>query len=285
MVRDRLGVLLVALSAAGFGTLGIFGKLAFAADLSLSTMLVVRFFLATALVWAVLWSRGSLRLLSGRPLAVALSLGAFGYAAMSGLYFASLSFLTAGLAGIVLYTYPAFVILLSAAALGERVTVRTVLSLVTALAGVVFITEADAAGADVRGIALVLGAAVVYAAYITASRAVLETVEPHTLMAHVLPAAGLAFLVYGTLSNGLSAPTNGYQWSLLLAIAVLATVVPVFAFYTGLERIGAGPTSIVSTVEPVVTVALGAAVLGEPVTTATVLGGGLVLAGVLLVRT
>lgn len=282
---DRVGTALVLVSAVGFGTLGILGKLTDAAELSIPTVLVFRFLFATVIVWLLLGVRGELRLLRGRSLLFGLALGGLGYAAQSGLYFWGLTFMTAGLVGIVLYTYPVFVVAVAAMRLDEPVTRRTVAALAAAIGGVALVTGADPAGADPRGVAVVLAAALVYASYITASRVALTTVDPRVLTAHVLPAAGAAFLVFGTATGELAVPATPYEWGLVVAIAVVATAIPIFAFFAGLRRIGASRASIVSTVEPVVTLLLGAAALGEPITVATVVGGALVLGGVLLVQT
>jgi len=282
---DRLGIALVLVSAAGFGTLGVLGELAATAGLSIPTVLSFRFLLATLVVWLVLGARGQFRLLRGRSLAVGVALGAVGYATMSGLFFWGLEFMTAGLVGIVLYTYPVFVVAAAALGLDEPVTRRTVGALGAALAGVALVTGADPAGADLRGIVIVLGAAVVYAGYITASRSALATVDPQVLTAHVLPGAAATYLAFGTATGRLAAPATDYEWALVVAIAVVATALPIFTFFAGLERIGASRASIVSTAEPVVTLLLGAAVLHEPITPLTVVGGALVLGGVLLVQT
>jgi len=282
---DRVGTALVLISAAGFGTLGVLGELAAAAGLSIPTVLTFRFLLATLVVWLVLGARGRLHPLRGRALAVGVALGAVGYAAMSGLFFWGLTFMTAGLVGIVLYTYPVFVVGAAALRLDEAVTRRTVGALGAALAGVALVTGADPAGADPRGIAVVLAAAVVYAGYITASRSALATVDPQVLTAHVLPGAAASYLAFGTATGRLAAPATGYEWALVVAIAVVATALPIFTFFAGLRRIGASKASIVSTAEPVVTLLLGAAALGEPITPVTVVGGALVLGGVVLVQT
>ncbi|WP_255196387.1 DMT family transporter [Halorarius litoreus] len=284
MDDEHVGVLLVFVSAAGFGTFATLGALADAAGLSRPTVLLFRFGLATLLVWTVLGVRGELTRLRGRNLAVGLGLGAFGYAAISYLYLLGLEYMTAGLVGIVLYTYPAFVVVIAALVLDESVTRLTGLALVLALGGVALITGADPAAADPRGIAVMLAAALLYAGYITVSRTTLGDVRPRTLSAHVMPAAAVVFLVVTTTTDSLTLPANAYEWGLVTGIAVLATAIPIFAFFAGLERLGASRTSILSTLEPVVTVALGVAVLDERLTVATVAGGVLVLAGVLLVQ-
>ncbi|WP_439026116.1 DMT family transporter [Haloarchaeobius sp. DT45] len=285
MDEETSGTLLVLVSAAAFGTLGIFGKLADGAGLTVPTLLTFRFLIASLLVWAVLGVRGQARFLTGRGLAVALGLGILGYALMSGLYFVGLGYLTAGLAGIVLYTYPAFVVCLALLSGRESVTSRLVGALVLSLAGVALVLGVDPAGADPLGVGIVLAAAVVYAGYITASGMALDSVGARTLTAHVLPAAGGAFLAVGTLTGTLSVPASTTQWSVVVGIALVATIVPIFTFFAGIERVGASRASVLSTVEPAVTVALGAVYLSEPVTVTTVVGGVLVLAGVVLAQT
>lgn len=67
----------------------------------------------------------------------------------------------------------------------------------------------------------------------------------------------------------------------MLAIALLSTVLAILTFFAGLQRLGAARASMLSTLEPVVTVILAALLLGEHVGLTQALGGGLILAGVL----
>lgn len=279
----RVGALFVFCSAAGFATLGIFGTVAGDIGLSIPTILFFRFTLATVLVWAMLAVRGRLKLLRGQDLFVGLALGAFGYAAMAGLYFLGLEFMTAGMVGIVLYTYPVFVLVLAAAFLNEPIGRRSVAALAVTLSGIVLITGANPAAADPRGVGIMLLGALVYASYITVSRTALEDVAAPILTAYVLPAAAVTFLVIGLGTDSLAMPSGVVAWGSVLGIAVFATAVPIFTFFAGLSRIGAGPAAILSTVEPVITVVLGAIFLAEPVSAVVVGGGTLVLLGVVLV--
>ncbi|MFB6235278.1 MAG: DMT family transporter [Halopenitus sp.] len=283
--HDRVGVLLVLIAGVGFGTLGIFGTYAQQAGLSIPTVLLYRFFIATVAVWGILIAQGRLRLLRGRTLFAAIALGSLGYATMSGLFFLGLEYMTAGLVAIVFYTYPAFVVVLAVVAVGERVSRTTLLALALALGGVGLVVGADPAGASRTGVAIMIAAALTYAAYITVSRAVLETTDSLLLTAHVLPAAGLTFLVGGTITNELAIPATPTAWGILVGLALLGTAIPVFTFFAGLSRIGASRTGIISTAEPLVTVALGVVLFAEPVTLPTVAGGGLILSAVVLLQT
>ncbi|WP_122091304.1 DMT family transporter [Halalkalicoccus subterraneus] len=281
---ERTGLMLVFLSAVGFGTLGIFGIYAQRADLSIPTVLVFRFLFATIVVWGFLAWRDRLTLLHGRALLIALGLGAFGYATQSGLYFVGLEFMTAGMVAIVLYTYPVFVVILAIALIGERVSRPMLVALCFALGGIVLVTGANPAGASLVGVLVVLGAALAYAAYITLSRAMLMTIDPMVLTAYVLPAAGTSFVVIGTASGDFTIPQTLFAWTILLCLGVFATAIPVVAFFAGLKQIGASRAGIISTVEPPVTVALGAVLFAEPVTMTTVIGGILILIGVIVLE-
>ena len=284
MDDDTVGVTLVLVSAVGFGTLGIFGVLAAEEGLSIHTVLALRFGLAAVVVWAVLWLQGRFRLLTGRMLAIAFALGAVGYATQSGLYFLGLEFMTAGMVAIVLYTYPAFVVVIVAILHPNRVTTILLVALGLSIGGVGLITGADPAGADPRGVAIVLGAALAYSLYIVVSQRALTTVDAEILTAFVLPAAAVSFVVFGVSTGSLAMPGSLSAWGVALAIAIFATVVPVLTFFAGIAKIGASRASIISTAEPGVTVALGALVLGEPVTAVTIVGGTLVVVGVILIQ-
>lgn len=284
MDERQRGVAFAVLSAAGFGTLAIFGRFAARAGIPIQTLLAYRFLLATPLVWGLLSWRGRLRFLRGRPLALALALGVVGYAAMSGLFLWGVELTTAGLAGILLYVYPAIVLAFAVAFLDERVTRQTVLAVAVALVGVVLVSGGQPSGVNPLGVGVLLLAAVVYAAYITLSRVVLDEIDATTLTAHVIPGAGVTFLASSLASGQARVPATPGQWGIVAGIAVLSTAVPILSFFLAIEAIGASRTSVVSTFEPVFTVALGALLLGEAVTPATVAGGLAVLAGVVLVE-
>jgi len=73
-------------------------------------------------------------------------------------------------------------------------------------------------------------------------------------------------------------PASAPGWAAVAAIALASTVVAILAFFAGLKRVGPAVASIVSTLEPVVTVALAWIVLGETLSPIQLLGGTRVLA-------
>jgi drug/metabolite transporter (DMT)-like permease len=74
-------------------------------------------------------------------------------------------------------------------------------------------------------------------------------------------------------------------WPALVGVGVVATALAVPTFYAGARRIGAAQAALVSTVEPVYTIALATLLFMERLTPVQILGGVLVIAGVVIAQT
>lgn len=283
MRESTIGAVLVLGAATGFGTIGIFGKLAVAIDLDLATLLPVRFMIATLVVVALAINRSWAFPRSERDWLTTLALGVT-YTAMTLFFFVSLRFLTAGIATIVLYTYPTFVVALSAIFLGEAVTVRKLIALGLATGGIALVVGVGTTDIDPLGIGLALGSAACYAVYTTGSRMLSPSISPRPLMIGILAGTTVSMLVYGVLDGGLALPTGRDEWWIVLGLALVSTVIPHLLFYEGVSRLQASRVGVVSTAEPVVTVVLGVILLGETITFSVLAGGLLVLCGVLVVQ-
>lgn len=282
------GAVLCLLSASAFATLGIFGSLADDAGASIATTLFVRFGLA-ALVFSVVlrltggWGR--LRKLPRHVVLTGLGLGAVGYSLQSGLFFAAIGRLDVSLVALILYTYPAFVTV-AALVLGRAAfSLRTFVALTVASVGLVLVLLAAGTGAfDLGGALLALAASVTYTTYILISDRIIGAVDPLALAALVLTGATASFAVAGLATGSLDLRLSGEAWLWLVLIALVSTVVAVSAFFAGLKRVGPSEAAILSTSEPVVTVALAFVVLGERLAPAQLLGGVLVLGAVVLLQ-
>jgi drug/metabolite transporter (DMT)-like permease len=277
---ETTGVAFVVAGAALFGTLGIFGELARGAGLSTATLLGARFLAASAILWGYLGRRDVSVWLDSRLFAAELGLG-LAYGLMAIAYFESLAWLSAGVATLVLFTYPVQVTLVSALTLDEPVTVPKALALCAALVGVALVAGGGTAF-GLPGLALVGVASLAYTTYSVGSRVVVETVPPLVHAAYVFLGVTAAVLLYGVGTGTLSVPTTTAHWRLIAGITVIGTVLPMILFTAGLARIPASTASIVSTSEPLTTVVLGVALLGESVTPAIAAGAAAILGSVVL---
>jgi drug/metabolite transporter (DMT)-like permease len=275
-------------SAAGFGAMAVFGKLAYDEGATVGTLLSVRFALAAVLFWVLLLAGGEagpgLRGLARRDLLMALGLGAFGYAAQAGFFFAALDRIDASLLSLLLYTYPSMVAVTAILLRRERADGRRFTALALASGGLVLVlANAEAGTLDPVGAALALAAAMVYTTYILTSQGIAGRISPTVLSALVCTGATVTLTAGAALVGDLQpAAVTATGWGWLLSLAVVSTVVAVSLFFAGLKRVGPTSAAILSTAEPVVTVILAFLVFGELLGPLQLLGGGLVIVAVLV---
>ena len=283
------GIVLCLTSAAAFGAMGIFGKLAYEEGATVGTLLSVRFVLAAVLFWLFMVCSGrarELRALGRRDVMIGLALGAVGYSAQAGGYFAALQRLDASLLSMLVYTFPA-IVTVTAIALGrERASRRTAIALALASTGLALVLAGSAAGAlDPLGTCLGLAAAVVYSVYILASEGVAARMGPLALSTLVCTGAAITLTLAGVVGGDLD-PGNvsaaGFGW--LAGLAVVSTVGAIGLFFAGLRHVGPTIASILATAEPLVTVLLAFLVFSEMLGPVQVVGGSLVLAAVLVLQ-
>ena len=279
------GTLMCLASGAAFGAMAIFGKLAYGEGATVGTLLAVRFLLAAAVFWGLVLAGGAARevgALGRRDVGTALGLGGVGYALQAGCYFAALTRIDASLLSLLLYTFPA-IVAAAAVALGrERINGRRVAALVLASSGLALVVADAGTGAlDPVGAALGLGAACVYSTYILVSEGVAVRMRPTVLSAIVCSGAA-ATLTVGAAVLGEFRPgaLTAAGWGWLACLGAVSTVAAISLFFAGLRRVGPTVASILSTVEPLVTVGLAAIVFGEVLSPVQLLGGALVLSAV-----
>jgi len=277
-MKQLTGILLIAISAASFGTLAIFGRFLYADGLDTFTMLFLRFGCAALLMLAILLARGE-KFPRGKILLQLIGMGALGYVGQSFSYLTAIKFASAGLVALLLYLYPMFVFILSVIVLHERVSWIKIVAIILALIGTAL--TVDPAGGELYGILLAISAALIYSVYIIVGTNVMKHVSAVQSSLVIFASAGT---VYGILMafNGVHLPSTNLGWVNIIGIVLVATVIPVVTFLAGLERIGPTNAAMLSTLEPVVTVLLAAWIFGERLQSIALFGGGMILAAVIM---
>ena len=279
------GTALCLASGAAFGAMAIFGKLSYDEGANVGTLLAVRFALAALVFWALVAAAGAareLRTLDRRDVGAGIALGACGYALQAGCYFLALERIDASLLSLLLYTFPAIVAVAAVVIGRERMDGRRLTALVLASGGLALVVAGAGTGSlDPLGVALALGAAVVYSAYILISDGVVGRVSPRLLSALVCTGAALTLTTGSALLGELRpGAVTAAGWGWLACLALVSTVGAISLFFAGLRRAGPTTASILATVEPVVTVLLAFLVFGEALGAVQLVGGALVIAAV-----
>ena len=277
--RSALGIGLVVLSGVSFGAMAIFARLAYTDGMDPVSLLFLRFAIAAVIMLALAGARRE-RFPRGRILVGFALMGGLGYVGQSMSFFTALTMADAGLVALLLYLYPAIVAVLSALFLRERLAPRGVVAVLLALAGTALTVGPRLSGRPL-GIVLGLTAAVIYSVYILVGNRLVSNAPPVACSAVIMSAAAL---VFGALVavRGLTLPSGPGGWAGVLGVAIVATVVAVTTFLIGLRLVGPTRASVLSTVEPITTVALAALLLAEPISVITGVGGTAILGAALL---
>jgi drug/metabolite transporter (DMT)-like permease len=197
-----------------------------------------------------------------------------------------LAYISAALERLILFTYPTFVVLLSAIFLRQRITRGVAAALALSYLGMALVFAHDASGPtrDLwRGGALVALSTLTYSTYLMGSGALIARLGARRFTSLVMLVSSVAvFVQFGATRPLAALRVAPAVWLWASAMAVVATVMPVYLMSAGLARIGAARTAMLSAVGPVITIVLGVIFLGERLTLVQALGAAIVIVGVWL---
>lgn len=278
-----MGVTLVIGSACCFGSLGIFGKLAYRLGLTTPQLLSYRFAMAAVLLWlaAALARQG---LPPRRSLVGLAIMGGLGYVGQSGSYFGALHFIPVSAAALLLYTFPVVVTLLARLLFGEPLGGGKIAAVVLAFIGTMLVVEAQVKVASPIGLVLGLTSAAIYSGYILFGSRLLPGIPPVSATATIVTAAALVWSGFAAATGQLTVNWSASRVALLGGFAVIGTTIPVLAFILGLRLVGASRAAILSTFEPASSVLLAVLILGEAANPVQYLGGAFILASVVVLE-
>ena len=279
MNQNLLGGALAVVSALGFSTLAVFGRLGQRLEFPWQALNMWRFGLA-ALILLVL---GFGRQVAPNQRRAALLLGIW-YASNTSLYFAALERITAPTAALLVYLAPASVIVIRWA-MGVRPDARQLAALALVMVGLVVVVGLPSPG-DANAVGLLLAglAGLFYGAYLVFSERFLSGSAPFAVASFLNLGTSATFFGFSLVSSTTRVPSSLEQWGLVIGIALFATLIALGALLAAINRIGAAKASIISSLEPVFAALLVAALFGETIVWTTAVGGGLILAGAVLAQ-
>lgn len=240
---------------------------------------------------------GSLRM-KPREILDCVLLGTLGIAASNFFYYLAIQRTNVATAIILQYLAPVFVLLWMLGRGLQRPTVPRIAGVITAVAGCVlaigvvsrcagFPGLEIAAGRvrfDAIGVAAALTAAVSFAFYNVYGRHLVESYDRWTVQAWALGGAAAGWLLVNPPWKVVSAHYTGAQWVFMALFSVTSILLPFSLYIAGLHHLDATRAIVTGCLEPVFSILVAAAVLGELVGPVQIAGIVLVLASTLLVQ-
>jgi drug/metabolite transporter (DMT)-like permease len=301
-MRDRtmlIGSLTVVAAASGFGLLGPLARFAYESGMGPISFVAWRAaFGALVVVAYAAWRIGR-----GRALVLPWRLptrqrSALAVAALMGLVLNVAMFFafersTIAIVLLAFYTYPALVAVVAVLRGHERLDAIRLTALAAALLGMILVVAgglepASGVRVDLIGIGLALVAALSQTVFVTISRASYPTMPTEQVMGWILSSTVVACFVLALAlgdAAGLVQPLGSSTALWLSVVAgVFAAGIPGLLFLTGIRTIGGTRTGILMLFEPVVGVALAAALLDEQIVPIQALGGVAILGAAILLQ-
>ncbi|PLR95060.1 DMT family transporter [Bacillus sp. T33-2] len=278
-----LGYFLIFLSATGFGLLPIFALYSYEHGVDSTTLLFLRFAFAAVFFFSYIFLKKKHWKITRKQLLSLIFMGGVLYTFQSFFYFSAIQYIPASLAALLLYLYPVFVTILSFFVNKERISNKLLLSIFISLIGMIFVLGSPGQSMNVIGILLAMGAAIVYSIYIVYGNRITVQVPPVATSAFIALFASVSFFFGGLYTGGLDFKFEPPGWLGVAGISLFSSVIAMLTFFSGMKLVGPSRASILSMIEPVVTILFSTLLFNEKMTFLQMAGGLIVLGGAVMV--
>jgi drug/metabolite transporter (DMT)-like permease len=274
---------LIVVSAVSFGSISVLTVLTTAAGVPLLTVMAWRYVIGAFLLGGAAIPAVSRRVPRQKVMALLLT-GGIGQALITYLSLYSLRYIPVGPLAFLFYSYPAWVALIAAIRGTERLTAIRAIALLLALIGVTVMVGAPTEKLNPTGVALAMGSALLYSIYLPALEHLQGGVPPMFAAFLLILGAAVSFVFAALVARELFVPAGTAIWANIVLLAVVSTVIAFSSLIKGLAVLGPVRTAIIATVEPFFTAILGVLVLRNHLAVATLVGGVLIAAAILVIE-
>ena len=291
--RQRLGMLLVAGAAILFASKGLFSKALYQRGVGFELLVAVRALLALPLFgWLALRpvpapaQANATRPRLAAVFAAALA-GIICYYIGALLDFWALTLIDASIERVLLFSYPALVVLISSIMKRRMPETRLILALLVTYAGI-FLAMGGIDFVELRqnlfGAMLVLIAALTTAIYFLIGERYTQELGATRFAAIAMSSSAVALAIHFVMFRSVAelAPLAAHDWMLLGILAIACMFLPGLLQAEGVRRVGAQRAAIGSTVGPPATIVLAMLFLGERLNGWQLLGSGMIVVSVWL---
>lgn len=278
------GIIYLIIASILFGFMPIWVKLAYTTGLNAYDVSFLRSVIAAVILYFMIRIKHlPLQLNKDQwiPLFVA---GVIGYTATILTLYLSYQYVSAGVSTAVHYIFPVLVMLFSFLLYKERLQIGKWIALCISLGGIYIITAVGEIRFSAWGIFLALISAVFFAMYIIAiDHDKLRDIDSLVLAFYVCVLASLTLGILMLFKGSWPPPITLKGLYYVSLVAIFCTTLALIFFTKGVHIIGPSTASILSTLEPIVSLVAGVLILHEPLSWSIVLGSMLVIGSVILI--
>jgi len=279
----------ILIGAGLWGTIAFFVKNLYA--LGFSPMEVVTLRVCTAAIillsYQAVKSPESLKLKSVGDIKYFIGTGIFSIIFFNYCMFKTINLATIPIAFALLYTAPAFVIILSFILFQESLTVYKITALFLTLIGVMLVVELNPLQIDslpVTAVLIGLGSGFGYALYSIFSKFALKKYSSLQITTYTFTIAAIALLPFFPYESKHHLLFHSSVILYAFGLGFLPTAVAYIIYTLGLELTETSKASILATVEPVVATLIGIFIFFEPFSFIQMIGMGSIIVAVIIIQ-
>jgi len=269
--QKRRGFLLVVLAGALWGTTGTLSKYIFAFGVDPMSLALLRIGISFFSLYIFALITGRRVRVKQEDLPLFFLFGLVSVALFNIAYLTAINLTTVSTAVVMLYTAPAFSMILARIILKESLTTKKIVALILTFIGIFLVMEAYRPGQlalNIPGVIAGLASGFTYGAYSIFSKGAIR--RGYGTLETVIIALGMAMLILSVLHPPWRLmPLVGAPfmlWVFVVAVAVFCTMLAYVFFVSGLVHIEAGKATLIAAIEPVVAILVAMVFLGETLT-------------------
>lgn len=279
------GIFYTALSGILYGSLGYFGVCIMQQEhISPAAMLFWRFFIANFVFLILLGPSLKTMPFNFKDAFYVFTGGSLLYAGCAEFYFLATKFIGMGLATVLSYTYPVMVCFLNWLFYKQKPTMYDLVSFLCIIVGTFLLVNISSLTFDIYGILLALLGSFIYGLYVVFSAKQVRSLNPLLSSFFVSIGSSILFFLLAQGENTFFIPTLSITWFNILGIAIFSTALPMFLLLVGLQYIDSTKASIISTIDPIISVMIGIIAFKEALTFLQSIGIIIILSAVLIIQ-
>lgn len=281
-IQWRKGLFWALVSPVFLGTMPIFAKLAYAANIDVFTVAALRTTVAAVLMWLAALTIGRKFIRSSTP-AIVGSMIAGGINGLGSIFFyQSLFLIDASLGQLINITYLIFVTALLRVA-GQSISWLTIGRTTMAIGGIFLLTVGGLGPPNWLGVGLMLVAALSYAVQLVIGQRVMYDIPAATMTLYAITAMALVVNVAWLFVTPELAGATSDGWRAVVLMGIF-TAISRLTLFLGVKHLGSIQAALLGVLEVIVTIIIAIVLLNERLTLLQWLGASVVLISVYLVR-
>lgn len=240
--------------------MGLFGKIAMAGGISENFVLMMRFLIAFVVFFPFCIYFKKFRGLHLKDIGICFLFGAVFYFSHSFLFFKSLNHISTGLTGILFYFYPIVIVFLNFIFYRKKPGLLSIVAIGISLVGIYLLSDIKGLGVSELGwhnTKYIILCAIFYASYVVIGEKLVVKINPAAISLFIFLGASCSFSLYTFATSSFPESLATNQLMSMVALGIISTCIAILFLFFSIRILGSFKCSMVSVLEPVVTIFLG----------------------------